>query len=537
MAAFDFPNSPSTNQTYTANGMTFIWNGSVWKKDASAGVKGAKGDAIKGDKGQKGEKGDKGNKGDKGDKGQKGEIGPEGGSGGVGDKGNQGDKGEKGDKGTQGDIVAATFNVTNNGASNYIIDGQNNPTLKLVRGFRYNFNVNVSGHPFWIKTSQSTGTGNGASGVTNNGAQTGTIVFEVPSNAPATLYYICQYHGSMVGTINVVDNGEKGNKGDKGQKGEDNSTKGQKGDIGADNSTKGQKGDDNSTKGQKGEPGQKGQTGSTAGTASQVIITGSNVDANYRPVFAINGYSSSGVVNTLQVDGNLGYNPGTNVFSAGTLSGSIQTGSISSGQSNGSLGIAQEGTGRFLIYRNTEAKDIIPLQDSQYDLGTDAVRWQDIYADNLHGDGSNITGLGGIRQVKSTTNNSSASYTVGGGSYVTVVNFNVSITCNSSSHKVLVLVDIGALGIDYSRAMGASLAVNGTRIGAGSFAAAVGYPFQTYYEQAVSFSYLHSPGTTAQQTYSVQINHSHGSSRTMYFNTSDSQSRVSASTITAMEVT
>ena len=263
MAAFDFPNSPSTNQTYTANGMTFIWNGSVWKKDATAGVKGAKGDAIKGDKGQKGEKGDKGVKGDKGTKGQKGEIGPEGGSGGVGDKGNQGDKG---DKGTQGDIVAATFNVTNNGASNYIIDGQNNPTLKLVRGFRYHFSVNVSGHPFWIKTSATTGTSNAATGVTNNGAQTGTIIFEVPLNAPATLYYICQYHGSMVGTINVVDNGEKGNKGDKGQKGEDNSTKGQKGQTGADNSTKGQKGDDNSTKGQKGEQGQKGQTGADNST-------------------------------------------------------------------------------------------------------------------------------------------------------------------------------------------------------------------------------------------------------------------------------
>tara|TARA_B100001989_G_scaffold74838_1_gene51322 strand:+ start:7013 stop:8854 length:1842 start_codon:yes stop_codon:yes gene_type:complete len=282
MAAFDFPNNPSTNQTYTANGMTFIWNGSVWKKDATAGVKGEKGEAIKGDKGQKGEKGDKGNKGDKGDKGQKGEIGPEGGSGGIGDKGNQGDKGDKGDKGIQGDIVAATFNVTNNGASNYIIDGQNNPTLKLVRGFRYHFSVNVSGHPFWIKTSATTGTGNAATGVTNNGAQTGTIIFQVPLNAPATLYYICQYHGSMVGTINVVDNGEKGNKGDKGQKGEDNSTKGQKGQTGADNSTKGDKGDkglkgapgaDNSTKGDKGAPGadnstkgQKGEPGADNST-------------------------------------------------------------------------------------------------------------------------------------------------------------------------------------------------------------------------------------------------------------------------------
>ena len=30
MAAFDFPNSPSTNDTYSANGVTFQWNGSVW---------------------------------------------------------------------------------------------------------------------------------------------------------------------------------------------------------------------------------------------------------------------------------------------------------------------------------------------------------------------------------------------------------------------------------------------------------------------------------------------------------------------------
>ena len=51
MAAFNFPDSPNTNDTYTANGMTFIFNGSVWKKDASAGVKGEKGQ--KGDKGQK----------------------------------------------------------------------------------------------------------------------------------------------------------------------------------------------------------------------------------------------------------------------------------------------------------------------------------------------------------------------------------------------------------------------------------------------------------------------------------------------------
>ena len=73
MAAFNFPDSPNTNDTYTANGMTFIFNGSVWKKDASAGVKGEKGQ--KGDKGQKGEVGDKGEQGEKRQKGEKGEVG------------------------------------------------------------------------------------------------------------------------------------------------------------------------------------------------------------------------------------------------------------------------------------------------------------------------------------------------------------------------------------------------------------------------------------------------------------------------------
>ena len=199
---------------------------------SNAALKGEKGDT--GDKGQKGEVGQKG---EIGDKGQKGEIGATGGTGGTGLKGQKGEVGATGsggaggDKGQKGEVGATgsqTFTVTNNGSSNYIIDGQNNPTLTLVRGFTYSFNVNVSGHPFWIKTTNSTGTGNGATGVTNNGAQTGTVTFVVPSNAPATLYYICQYHGSMVGTINTVDLAVKG---DKGQSGDGD--KGQKGDTGS----------------------------------------------------------------------------------------------------------------------------------------------------------------------------------------------------------------------------------------------------------------------------------------------------------------
>jgi hypothetical protein len=97
------------------------------------------------------------------------------------------------------------FQVTNSGASSYTIDGASNPTLTLVRGQSYFFTVNASGHPFWIKTAQTTGTGDQYnSGVTNNGAAVGGISFTVPNDAPSTLYYICQFHGSMTGTISVI---------------------------------------------------------------------------------------------------------------------------------------------------------------------------------------------------------------------------------------------------------------------------------------------------------------------------------------------
>ena len=37
MAAFDFPSSPSVNQTYTANGVTWKWNGTMWMRISGAG--------------------------------------------------------------------------------------------------------------------------------------------------------------------------------------------------------------------------------------------------------------------------------------------------------------------------------------------------------------------------------------------------------------------------------------------------------------------------------------------------------------------
>jgi hypothetical protein len=78
--------------------------------------------------------------------------------------------------------------------------------LTLYEGQTYTFNIAATGHPFWIKTTPVTGTGNAYNdGVTNNGVANGTITFTVPYDAPSTLYYICQIHGVMQGVINIVN--------------------------------------------------------------------------------------------------------------------------------------------------------------------------------------------------------------------------------------------------------------------------------------------------------------------------------------------
>ena len=45
MAAFDFPSSPSTNDTHTANGVTWKYNGYAWDRVESVGASGPPGPA------------------------------------------------------------------------------------------------------------------------------------------------------------------------------------------------------------------------------------------------------------------------------------------------------------------------------------------------------------------------------------------------------------------------------------------------------------------------------------------------------------
>jgi len=110
-----------------------------------------------------------------------------------------------------GQAAANTFTVVNSGASSYVINGAANPALTLYRGRTYTFNLSASGHPFWIKTISGTGTGNAfTNGITGNGLSTGTLTFTVPTNAPSPLFYNCQFHLSMQGTLNIQDSPQVG---------------------------------------------------------------------------------------------------------------------------------------------------------------------------------------------------------------------------------------------------------------------------------------------------------------------------------------
>ena len=101
-----------------------------------------------------------------------------------------------------------TYNlaVGNIGGSDYTFTGHDrnsgytsktDPNLSFKKGDIINFEMNASGHPFWIKTAPVTGTGSQYNtGVTNNGTATGgTITWDTSAVPVGTYYYICQLHG------------------------------------------------------------------------------------------------------------------------------------------------------------------------------------------------------------------------------------------------------------------------------------------------------------------------------------------------------
>ena len=141
----------------------------------------------------------------------------------TGDIGDTGPTGPTGPTGATGPVGGINFNVTNSGMMSYNFDfsTSDNPTVNVIRGLRYVFNVNATGHPFWIQT---TGGGYNASNIYSDGTQNlgednGEIVWDVPFDAPSTLYYQCQFHSAMSGTILVSDVGPTGPTGPTGSTG------------------------------------------------------------------------------------------------------------------------------------------------------------------------------------------------------------------------------------------------------------------------------------------------------------------------------
>ena len=107
----------------------------------------------------------------------------------------------------QNPTETVTLRVTNNNTSSWNIDFEINPTLTLVRGNTYNFNLSQTAPwAFYIKTEISLGTTNlYSSGVFNNGGTEGLVTFTVPQDAPDTLYYCNDLQINLRGQFNIID--------------------------------------------------------------------------------------------------------------------------------------------------------------------------------------------------------------------------------------------------------------------------------------------------------------------------------------------
>ncbi len=114
----------------------------------------------------------------------------------------------------QSNTPVSMFTVTAPDSNRYQFDGAgfpagtsgDNPDLHLKKGQTYYFRNTSSGHPFRIQSTTGTSGTPYNTGVTDNNASgsTGVVIFHVPMDAPATLYYQCSSHTNMVGNINIT---------------------------------------------------------------------------------------------------------------------------------------------------------------------------------------------------------------------------------------------------------------------------------------------------------------------------------------------
>lgn len=115
--------------------------------------------------------------------------------------------------GEVGPTNAKRYTVTNSSSGAYLFTGEGltdepNPSITLLSNQELILTVNASGHPLWIKSTQSTGAGStekysaGVGDHDNNGTDSGVLRYR--SWSQGTYYYNCQYHSSMAGSITVT---------------------------------------------------------------------------------------------------------------------------------------------------------------------------------------------------------------------------------------------------------------------------------------------------------------------------------------------
>ena len=113
---------------------------------------------------------------------------------------------------TDGRFVTSKWVVGNNSNNHFTFTGPgwlssaDDPTIYIARGQTYQFDMSASGHPFHIQTSSGAYNASNlyTTGVTVTGdRETGLIDFQVPFSAPNTLYYVCENHSNMAGSIVV----------------------------------------------------------------------------------------------------------------------------------------------------------------------------------------------------------------------------------------------------------------------------------------------------------------------------------------------
>jgi plastocyanin len=112
--------------------------------------------------------------------------------------------------------AATILAVTNNGTTAYRFDQYgvtDDPTIYATSGTTIAFELNVTGHPFLIRTSGGVNyndglvhvstTGTVLTGAAAQGQVSGTLYWKIPAATTGAYQYICSIHSGMVGVITI----------------------------------------------------------------------------------------------------------------------------------------------------------------------------------------------------------------------------------------------------------------------------------------------------------------------------------------------